>query len=214
MSRYRTLRFRITGAAPLLLHNGRLADPLDEHARAMAQVAAKRRKTEADHERLAELEFLGGLYLSGGAPCIPAEMMEAALVKAAAQERRGAKARAGLVVRDDLGLEYDGPREPRALWADARFRLRTQVRVGPSRVMRTRPMFREWSATLAVDYLPGLLNASDVRGLVALAGEQVGVGDWRPRFGRFWAEEVAAEGATPGPGPGPGPGPVRAGEGG
>ena len=58
MSRYRTLRFRITGAAPLLMHNGRLADPLDEHARAMARVADKRPKTEADHLRLAELELI------------------------------------------------------------------------------------------------------------------------------------------------------------
>jgi hypothetical protein len=193
MSRYRTLRFRITSAVPLLMHNGRLADPLDEHARAMARVADKRPKTEADHERLAELEFLGGLYLSGGVPCIPAEMMEAALVKAATQRRRGAKARAGLVVRDNLALTYEGPTEPRALWADERFRLRAPVRIGVNRVMRTRPMFRDWSAALVVEYLPALLNASDVRGFLVLAGEQVGVGDWRPRFGRFWVEDLPAE---------------------
>ncbi len=40
-------------------------------------------------------------------------MMEATLVKAAGQERRGAKA--GLVVRDNLRLEYEGPKDPHAL---------------------------------------------------------------------------------------------------
>ena len=190
MSGYQTSRFRITGASPLLMHNGLLADPLNPHARSIAQVAAKRRKTEADHVRMAELEFLGGLYLSNGAPCIPAEMIQAALVKAAAQERRGPKAKAGLVVRQDLRLDYDGPTDPHALWQDTSFRLRSPVRIGMSKIMRTRPMFREWSSELSVDFLPSLLNPQDVVSFLVTAGEQIGIGDWRPRFGRFWVEEL------------------------
>ena len=198
MSAYHTLRLRLTAASPLLMHNGRLADPLDDHARAIAQVAGKRRKTEADHRHLAELEFRGGLYTSGGVPCIPAEMVEAALVRAAAQERRSPRAKAGLVVRDDLRLEYQGPTDIDGLWRDPAFRLRSAVRVGPSRIMRTRPQFREWAADLVVDYLPGLLNASEVHGFVVVAGEQVGLGDWRPRFGRFWVDAATAPEVGPG----------------
>lgn len=190
MTGYSTQHFRITGAAPLLMHNGRLADPLDEHTKRLAVVTAKRAKTEADHLRLAELEFLGSLYLSGGTPCIPGEMLEAALVRAAGQARRAPKARAGLVVRDNPKLDYEGPRDPHALWADAAFRLRAPVRVGMSKVMRTRPMFAAWAAEVAVEFLPELLNAADVRGFLVTAGEQVGIGDWRPRFGRFWVEDV------------------------
>ena len=190
MGAYQSLTFRITGASPLLFHNGQLADPLNPHARAMAQVTAKRKKTEADHSQLADLEFMGSLYLSGGVPCIPAEMMEAALARAAAQERRSAKAKAGLVIRDDLVLRYDGPADPRALCADPRFRLRCGVRIGANRVMRTRPRFPVWAADLVVDYLPGMLNASDVRSFVSVAGEQIGIGDWRPRFGRFNVDEA------------------------
>jgi len=190
VSSYKTSRFRITGASPLLMHNGLLADPLNPHAKGLAQIASRRRKTEADYLRLAELEFLGSLYLSGGVPCIPAEMIEAALVKAAAQERRAPKARDGLVVRDDLRLEYDGPTDPHALWADGAFRLRSPVRVGAVRIMRTRPQFKAWAAELAVDFLPTLLNPQDVRSFLVTAGEQVGIGDWRPRFGRFWVEDV------------------------
>ena len=191
MGSYQSQRFRITSACPLLMHNGRLIDPLDPHAKAIAQIAGKRRKTESDNLRLAELEYLGSLYLQGGEPCLPAEMLEAALIKVAQSERRGPKAKAGLVVRDDLRLTYDGPKDPHALWADDRFRLRSAVRIGASRIMRTRPMFPEWSAELVVDFIPALLNPQDVRSFVVTAGEQVGLGDWRPRFGRFWTEDVA-----------------------
>ena len=190
MDGYQTLRFRIIGVSPLLLHNGRLADPLDEQVRAIAQVTAKRKKTEADHHRVAELEFKGSLYLREGRPCIPEEMMEAALVKAASLERRGPKARAGLVVRESLLLEYDGPKDPDGLWRDQRFRLRCGVRVGLSRVMRTRPQFIKWEANLVIDYFPHLLNQQDMLSFLVTAGEQIGIGDWRPRFGRFSAQPV------------------------
>ena len=192
MSGYRTLRFRIASVSPLLFHNGALADPLNEHAKAIAQVAGKRRKTEADHLRLSELEFLGSLYLNGGRPCLPAEMMEAALVKAAGQERRGPKAKAGLVVSQDLILRYDGPTDPHELWADPAFRLRSAVRVGSARIMRTRPRFSTWSAEAVIDFLPTLLNPQDVRNFLVTAGEQIGIGDWRPRFGRFRLVETSA----------------------
>ncbi len=185
MSGYQTLRFRIIGVSSLLMHNGQLADPLNPHSKSIAQVASKRRKTEADHLRMAELEFLGSLYLSGGVPCIPAEMIEAALVKAAGQDRRGTKVKAGLVVRDNLRLEYEGPKKPQALWEDEAFRLRSPARVGAVKVMRTRPKFSAWEAECAVDFLPTLLNPSDVQGFLTIAGEQIGIGDWRPRFGRF-----------------------------
>lgn len=192
MSSYQTLRFRITGVSPLLFHNGNLADPLNEVARAMAQISGRRRKTEADHRRLAELEFKGSLYLCGQQPCIPEEMMEAALAKAAGLQRRAMKAKAGLVVRHPLVLQYDGPKEADGLWKDGRFQLRCGVRIGSVRVMRTRPKFTEWQAELVVDFLPHLLNAADVTNFLTTAGEQIGIGDWRPRYGRFFAEPVAA----------------------
>ncbi len=192
MSNYRSLRFRIIGVSPLLTHNGQLADPLNQHAKAIAQVSAKRKKTEADHKRLSDLEFLGSLYLCGGAPCIPAEMMEAALVRAAGQERRSAKAKAGLVIREDLMLQYEGPKDPTALCAHSAFRLRCGVRIGASRIMRTRPKFSNWAAEVTIEFLPTLLNEEDVRSFLSTVGDQIGIGDWRPRFGRFTYEDAPA----------------------
>ena len=186
MSAYQTLNFRITGAAPLLMHNGRLADPLDPHAKALAEATRKRGKLEADHTEIARLEFLGSLYLDGGMPCIPAEMLEAALIRAAAKTKQGAVAKAGLLIQRNCPLVYEGPRDPKGLWdAGSAFRQRAGVRVGMTRVMRTRPRFDHWSADIAIDFLPTLLDPKSLRSFLDIAGEQIGIGDWRPRCGRF-----------------------------
>jgi hypothetical protein len=185
MSAYRSQSFRIIGIAPLLMHNGQLSDPLNPHSQAIASIAKRRQKTLVDHEELILREFMGSLYLQEGEPCIPAEMFEAALVKGAAKERRAADAKAGLMVESNAKLEYDGPRDPVQLAADPRFRLRVPVKVRQDKVMRTRPRFDGWSAELKVKFQPSLLDADQVRRFLITAGEQIGIGDWRPRFGRF-----------------------------
>lgn len=185
MSKYQDLSFRITGVAAMLMHNGQLADPLNPHSRAIAELTSKRHKTESEHKELSRREFFGGLYVDGGEPCIPGEMMEAVLVRAAMKSKRGPNAKAGLIVERNARLEYEGPREPNALWNDERFQLRVPVKVGLSKVMRTRPRFDNWAAEITVSYHPSLLNASDINKFLIVAGEQIGIGDWRPRFGRF-----------------------------
>ncbi len=185
MSGYQTLKFRITGVAPLLMHNGQLADPLNPHSRSIAEITSKRKKTDSDHVEMARREFFGGLYISGGRPCIPSEMLEAVIVKGAMKEKRGPAAKAGILVEHHAILEYDGPSDPKELWQDERFRLRVAAKVGTAKVMRTRPRFDGWTANIEIGFLPGLLNGREVRSFLVTAGEQIGVGDWRPRFGRF-----------------------------
>jgi hypothetical protein len=185
VSGYQTLTFRITGAGPVLFHNGQLADPANRFSKAVAEITGKRKKTDADLEEVARREWLGGLYVDKDGPVIPWQMLEAAMIRGAMKEKRGPAAKAGLLVERNSTLEYVGPRDPKELWEDERFRLRVAVKVGTGRVMRTRPHFDEWAASVEVKFLPSLLNARDVRNFLVVAGEQVGIGDWRPRFGRF-----------------------------
>jgi len=187
------LRFRIIGESPLVMHNGRLADPLDSISRKMKEVSSKRKKVDADHEELARLEWHGGLYLDEGRPCIPAENLEAALSGkggAARKEKMGKQAEAAMFLPGNALLEYEGPTDIDKLWADERFRLRVKVKVQANAVMRTRPIFREWAASFDVAFDADLVNEEDVGRWVKVAGEVVGIGDWRPRFGRFRVESV------------------------
>jgi hypothetical protein len=183
------LTFRITGVVPLLMHNGRLANPLDQITKAIKKISSKRDKTDADFEEMARLEWLGGLYLQGGEPCLPGEIIEAALIEAGRKKRKGKQVTAGVFCDGNFALEYDDPRNPEALFEDPRFRFTVGARVQRNRVMRTRPRFHEWAATITVTYNDELLNATDIHELLVLTGEIIGLGDWRPKFGRFVVEK-------------------------
>jgi hypothetical protein len=185
---YKTLNFKITGVAPLLMHNGQLADPANEFSKNMRKISSKRDKTEADFEELAHLEWLGSLYLSGGKPCLPGEILEAAFVAAAKKQKKGKQAQAGIFCPDSYPLVYDGARNPQELWADKQYQYKVGARVQQNRVMRTRPIFRDWSCKIQVQYDDSLLNEEEVKHIVRVTGEIVGVGDWRPKYGRFKVE--------------------------
>ena len=182
------LRFEIRGISPLIMHNGRLADPNDSYSRAIKEISSKRAKTEADYEEMARLEWMGALYLEHGEPCIPGYVLEAALIGrggAARKQKMGKQAAAGLYVTANFPLEYDGPRNPKDLWLLEDFRFRTTVRVLQARIMRMRPIFSDWGAIVTIEVEPDLVDVVAANLWMSIAGRESGLMDWRPKFGRF-----------------------------
>lgn len=179
------LTFTIEGTRPLLMHAGRLADPLDPNAQALARLASKRAKTPADHDAISRAEWVGSLWLYGGRPCIPAEAIESCLVAAARTRRLGRVMEASVACDQHATLEYDGPEALDDLWSDTRFRLRTGVSVARARVFRTRPRFPEWRAQVSLTVMASVVDPAQVREVLEIGGALIGIGDWRPKFGRF-----------------------------
>jgi hypothetical protein len=183
----------LTGTSPYIQHNGTLADPLSPAAKAMKEISSKRKKTDADLEELARREFFGSLYvedLSGKKRVvIPAHQLIAVIIEGAKKNKMGKQFQGGMRVMDSapLALKEVGDSID-ALWPA--FKFTVGVRVGQSRVMRTRPKFDDWGATFTVEYNDELLNKSSLMEALAKAGEEVGVGEWRPRFGRFTVKEM------------------------
>jgi hypothetical protein len=133
-----TLKFKLTSEAPLLLHNGQTADPLNKFAKAMKQISSKRAKTDADFEEMARLEWYASLYIDQGRVCIPSEVMEAAIVSGARKLKLGKQTQAGLFVKDNALLEFDGCElTPDQLWERDVNRFTVGVKIGQSKVMRT-----------------------------------------------------------------------------
>ena len=181
----KTLKYQLTGVAPLLMHNARLSDPLDEFSKEMKKIHSKMKKTEADYEELARLEFLGGLYTEKDHPVITGEMVEGMLVESAKKVREGKLFRAAVYSEGCFPLEYEGPKTSDELWKNERFQLRRSVGIKGNRVIRTRPMFSDWHVDITVVYVHGEVEPGKIDLALERASNLIGLGDWRPKYGRF-----------------------------
>lgn len=183
-------RISITGTDRLLMHNARLSDPLDPAARELKALTGKRLKTEEDHEAVARAEFMGGLYFDEAVgPYLPGDNIWRALSDAAKKTKSGVKIKEGVFVRTPVNpLAYAGPRKRDELWADEGFRHRASVKVGMQRVIRCRPVFTGWSTEADGWIDTEIIELDELRRIAVTAGGIIGLGDWRPKYGRFTAE--------------------------
>jgi len=185
---YKELEIEIRGLTPTIQHSGQLADPLNQWTKAMREITKKRVKTDADLMELSRLEWMGGLYVDDkGRPCWPGENIEALIRSGAKATKSGKDAQSGLIVDGNPQLIFpDMKKSPEQLWENPEYRFVSGVRVGQSRVMRTRPIFRNWSLKFVVSYNPSIIKSeSDLLAWIDHAGAAVGLSDFRPKFGRF-----------------------------
>lgn len=177
-----------SGGSALVMHNERLADPLDEYTREIAKVSKKRNKTEADHLEIGRLEFLGGMYTNGNGPCIPAWNILRCLQDGGRRHKRGADVLRGIYpLAEHADVIYDGERDPDTMWKLGGFALRKTVGIQRSRTMRTRPIFTDWQAELPVEVDPVVFDLDALRNIWREAGVYAGLGEMRPVYGRFAA---------------------------
>ena len=84
--------FKIQGVSPLLLQNGRCANPLDPYAKKMKSLTSKRNKTEDDLQAILETQWEAGLYFDPQLGLyMPSENLYAAFYAAAKKHKLGNK---------------------------------------------------------------------------------------------------------------------------
>jgi hypothetical protein len=189
---YLTMGIHIKGTTPTIMHNSRLANPVDPVTQAIKEISGKRKKTDTDLIEMSRLEFLGGLYLNEDhEPCWPGENIEAMLIEAAKKDKLGRAFRAGLLSNGLWPLEYVGPKNPDELWKNRNFVDVRPVRVQSSRIMRTRPIFREWQLNFEIQFLPELISKKSIVQAIEVAGFGVGLSDFRPKYGKFIVEGIS-----------------------
>jgi hypothetical protein len=186
-----TIRFKIHGAT-LLMHNIRLANPLDPGVKKIKALTSVRKKSDETHAQLSDLEFEYGLYHDKVlGPYIPGSWMDICLINGGKLQKNGSKiSRSCLVLEDMIPLNYKGPRDIESLKADLDFRLVNSVNVGKQRIMRTRPLFRDWSCEFTVQFDPKLIDRNEIIQALMMCGQCLGTGDFRPRYGRFTVEVI------------------------
>ena len=186
----KTIAFKISGKSPFLMHSDRFANPLDPLAKAHKELTSKRKKTDDDHIAIARSEFIGGCYWRKDRGFfLPAQNLDACLIAAAKMQKLGTHFKRGVqVVEDELPFLGFEKKTPEQLWDNPDFIDCRGVKVGTSKIMRYRPIFRTWSmvANVAVD--EEVVNINEVKKAITDAGALIGLGDYRPRFGRFNVE--------------------------
>lgn len=180
---YKKFNVKISGNS-LLMHNAQLANPMNPITKQMK--AIPRKKTDADLQLLANLEFRGSLYTnSNGDAVIPKHMLEATIIAGSKALREGTKAKRAIFCEDDAKLSYrGGPLSLEELINSPDHRLVVPVNVQKNKIMRTRPMFKDWTAEFEVDLDVDQANESALKNWLDQAG-LCGLGDWRPQYGRF-----------------------------
>lgn len=185
------IKLKIVGTRPLLMHSDKFADPLNPLTKAHKQLTGKRKKTDEDHEAIAKSEWLGGLYIDEIGPYIPGINIESSLVAGGKLSKLGTQLKRSVEIMDEkCYLDYAGPKEPEALW-NAGFYDSRSVKVQSARLMRYRPLFRQWSCDVSVMFDAESINRDQVIQCLKDAGIYCGIGDFRPKFGRFSVEVLS-----------------------
>jgi hypothetical protein len=190
-----TIQLKLTGLRPLVMHNGLMADPTNPLTRRIKEIVSKGSKklTDADYEERDWLEWQAGLYWSDDLGAyIPSDNIERCIQLGAQKSRIGKDVAAAVFCSQSaIKLQYEGPKDMRKLYDAGNFILRKGVAVQKSRLIRIRPMFPTgWTLQFQLEFDDTIINAKNLLKAVNDAGTLIGLGDWRPKFGRFICEQL------------------------
>jgi hypothetical protein len=180
----------VTGLNPLLMHNERLANQFDPLVKELKALSGQRKKTDEVLLAMARIEFEGGLYFSEkDGPVLPIYNVKRSIVEGARLDKLGRHVERAFVPLgpDEARLEYVGPRTVAGLFGEGFADFRS-VKVGTSKITRCRPRFPEWSLAFPAELDTDVLNMDDFLRCATRAGQMIGLGDFRQRFGRYVVE--------------------------
>lgn len=183
------VQVRLTGTRPLLMHADIFSDPLNPLTKAHKALTGKRKKTDDDHEVIAKSEWRGGMYFDKDlGPYMPGVNIESAMVAGGKLSKLGTQLkRSAEVMNERCRLEYEGPRNIEGLWSKGFYDARS-VKVQTARLMRYRPIFRNWVLDCEIAFDPESIDRAQVIKCLTDGGQYCGLGDYRPKFGRFDVE--------------------------
>jgi hypothetical protein len=186
------VRVSLTGTMPLLLHNGRLANPMDPWTRELKALTSKRSKTDEDLAAMLITEARGAAYETPeGYIGLPDSNVWRAIQNAAKAYKRGKDVDRAVIynpVHVAPILFPDGqPQLAERYLMDASHIDYRNVGIQGRTVMRSRPVITEWRTSHDFEVYVDIVMVEDLVTFVTRAGRLEGVGDHRPQYGRFTA---------------------------
>jgi hypothetical protein len=183
------IQLTIDGVRPMLMHNIRMANPLNEYAIAFSRFSSKRKKTEEDLAQMIQIELRGGVYETDeGLLGLPTVNVRRCVYDAATAFRMGTNVKRALIaetVIEPVLVDGGKVRVEDFLRDDDHVDLQ-MVRIGVNKVLRARPKVPvPWSTTHRFELLTDVIDPHDLDKVLERAGRLVGLGDYRPTWGTF-----------------------------
>lgn len=164
------IKVRIEGISPLLQHRFPMEDNQENKS-------AKRKK-----EYPAKEECEKALYAdSKGKVYQPAEHILGALITAAKNFSYERKRTYKDVVKSSVFVTPDVIYHEYPKWEIDR----RPVVVMRARIVRARPRFDKWALGFEIEFDNEVMGKDKLKEILEFAGQRVGIGDFRPTFGRF-----------------------------
>lgn len=214
-------RVFVEGTTPLLMNNGDVGcNPLNAIVKTKKTFTGKRNKTDDDLATISILEWYLGLYLDaphslilesdnknidkitfngGKVTSLPGKVFKGAICNAGKGLRVG-KGTLNSIMKPSLRVSFncpftfEGSPDPNDLVDKDSFFDTRPVVVNGSRVMKSRPVFPNWKANFDIAFFTDKLELQQVIDCIEIAGQVVGVCDYRPEkngtFGTFKVDKI------------------------
>jgi hypothetical protein len=191
------IKVKLTGLRPLIMHNGLMADPTNPYTVAIKKITAKgsKKMTIHDHQERDRLEWEAGLYWSEaeGGMVMPSDNIERCIQEGAKKSRLGKDFAAAVFVSEPEVVVHHrkAGKSKEEIYEDPAYTIRKGVKVQLARIIRIRPLIPTgWWLACTIEFDESIVNQAQVIDSTREAGAIIGLGDWRPKFGRFTVEVV------------------------
>jgi len=168
----------ITGIAPLLQNRF----PIEEHGHNISKATKKVYVPEEEAKKC--------LYQRDGKVFQPAEHIYQSMVRAAVDFKFSGKKTFKDVVTSSIAIEP----EEIPMISDKPYEIDARpVVIQRARVLKWRPKFNQWKLRFTITILDDTnISPANVKEILEKAGATKGIGDYRPRFGRFMVTKFEA----------------------
>src|SRR5690349_8391990 len=157
------MKISVVGVTPLILHNGRTANPLDPYTKKLKALTSKRQKTDEDLEEMLLLQWEAGLYWNEKLGVyMPSENLSAAFYKAAKKYKLGVKT-SGVSFVDPIGysIQTKNSKDMTKLKADQANKFVKTVVIQRNKAISCRPIFEEWAISFELEFDPQIIDANE-----------------------------------------------------
>jgi hypothetical protein len=200
------ITIRCSGTLPLLMARGELANPFDEWSQKSKSKTSKKEKTLEDLREIGQLQFCGHLYFDEQiGPIIPTDNIFKCLQQAAAKRKKAGLIKSSVLIEGVIEhktdvmaakLCYSGPRTLEGLWGEgiSPFVHQMMGKIPKTRIsiLITRPVFpTPWHFEFIAKFDPTMIERRELLEIIEIAGWQIGIGAWRPKYGRFSIETLS-----------------------